>query len=188
MSGLENAPLLPAAVKSQYLLDLCWSGLETRELLTASLQNVWLSPATTPSHGVCQPNSSFSRPLQNPHSWQRMGNGFQARQIIWWGCGNCKTLHLPEKWHRLSTRHFQRGKLIYGRNAHKSCYFLMGFGSLFLTPCFEMYPTAYSINEFKHSDFLISGNHSSLGFDFFWWDFLMQVWKINIALEYQLGC
>lgn len=52
----------------------------------------------------------------------------------------------------------------------------MGFESLFLTLCFEMYPTAYSIKEFKHSDFLISRNHSSLGFDFFWgWDFLMQV-------------
>lgn len=65
----------------------------------------------------------------------------------------------------------------------------MGFESLFLTLCFEMYPTAYSIKEFKHSDFLISRNHSSLGFDFFWgWDFLMQVWKNIIALEYQLGC
>lgn len=95
------------------------------------------------------------------------GEWLSGWQIIWWVCGNCKTLHLPEKWHQLSTRRFQRGKLIYGRNAHKSCYFLMGFGSLFLTPCFEMYPTAYSINEFKHSDFLISRNHSSLGSDFF---------------------
>lgn len=42
----------------------------------------------------------------------------------------------------------------------------MGFGSLFLSLCFEMYPTAYSINEFKHSDLLISRNHSSLGLDF----------------------
>lgn len=95
------------------------------------------------------------------------GQWLSGCQIIWRVCGNCRTLHLPEKWHQLSTRRFQRGKLIYGRNAHKSCYFLMGFGSLFLTPCFEMYPTAYSINEFKHSDFLVSRNHSSLGFDFF---------------------
>lgn len=43
----------------------------------------------------------------------------------------------------------------------------MGFGSLFLTLYFEMYPTAYFINEFKHSDFLISRNHSSLGLEFF---------------------
>lgn len=141
--------------------------MDRTKLLTASLQNVWLNPSRTWSYDIRQPNSSFICASENPHSWVRIGNGFQAGRLSGEVCGNCKTLHLPEKWHQLSTRRFQRGKLIYGRNAHKSCYFLMGFGSLFLTLYFEMYPTAYFINEFKHSDFLISRNHSSLGLEFF---------------------
>lgn len=153
------------------LLPGTWNVLTVKtdrtKLLRAALQNVWLKPCRSWNYDICQPNPSFAGTSENPHSWVRIGNGFQAGRLSGGVCGNCRTLHLPEKWHQPSTRRFQRGKLIYGRNAHKSCYFLMGFGSLFLTLCFEMYPTAYSINEFKHSDFLISRNHSSLRFELF---------------------
>lgn len=121
------------------------------ELVTASLQNVGLRPKRTRSRGTGEPG----KPARE---------GLSARGSAGARCGNRNTLHLPGKRHRLGTRRFQRGKLIYGRNAHQSCYFLMGFGSLFLTPRFEMYPTVYSAEEFKHSDFLISRNHSSLRF------------------------
>lgn len=86
-------------------------------------------------------------------------------QIIWRGLWELQNAEPAwQKRHQLTTRCYHREKLIYGRNADKSYYFLMGFGSLLLTQCFEMYSTAYFINEIKHSDFFISRNHSLLFF------------------------
>lgn len=167
MSRLGNAPLPRAAVKPRYLLDLGRGGCGRAR----AADGIAAECVAEPRYNTQARHLSAKAPVppglaKSPFLTQN-GQCLSGWQISWGACGNCRALHLPEKWHQLSTRRFQRGKLIYGRNAHKSCYFLMGFGSLFLTPCFEMYPTAYSINEFKHSDFLISRNHSSLRFEGF---------------------